>query len=297
MISLIELNEQNQPSNSKNSIITKAIKEKIPLTFYYTGPKTPKKESVKPGYRIKGESVALGLSKKGNLIVRMYVKPPSTSKKGFDKHGWRTFMVSRMSQLKLQDNESFDLNRPLYKEGDDNSMTVTYVKSDSDSQVKKEPNNIEKTQQPQSKIADKEPTPTKLSLNTINKDIENSVNKEPTALPIPKKEIKPTSDPNTEIIINTELNKLVKTNNNTKEININDLENIKKQIYRLKEKNWRDEQLKLNKTSNTGEGTRRRLSNETNLDIENILSKNNIQITNDENLNENLKRIKTLIFY
>jgi hypothetical protein len=65
----------------------------------------------------------------------------------------------------------------------------------------------------------------------------------------------------------------------------------------LKEKNWRDEQLKLNKTSNTGEGTRRRLSNETNLDIENILSKNNIQITNSENLNEDLKRIKTLIFY
>jgi hypothetical protein len=86
-------------------------------------------------------------------------------------------------------------------------------------------------------------------------------------------------------------------NDNKKQVTISDLEKIKKQIFRIKERNWREEQLKLNKTSNTGEGTRRRLSNEASNEIDNILNKNNIEIINDLNINEDIIRIKTLILY
>lgn len=300
MISLINLYEQSQPSNSKTAIITNAIKDKKPLTFFYTGPRSPKKDSVKPGYRIKGESVALGLSKRGNLIVRMFVKPPSASKRGFKKHGWRTFIVDRMSQLKLHDDETFELNRPLYKEGDDNSMTVTYVKSDNNisepkptTQVKPTPvNQTEPT--PTQQVEPQPTTDNQPSTDNQPKEIDKEVDNN---LPEPPKQTKPLSNPNLENDINLEIKKYVKDNENKKQVSVSDLEKIKKQIYTIKERNWRQEQLKLNKTSNTGEGTRRRLSNEASNEIDNILNKNNIEIINDLNINEDIIRIKTLMLY
>ena len=39
-------------------------------------------------------------------------------------------MVSRMSSLRILNDETFDTKRPQYKEGDDDLMTVTYVTSD-----------------------------------------------------------------------------------------------------------------------------------------------------------------------
>jgi hypothetical protein len=47
--------------------------------------------------------VAMGLSKKGNMIVRAWVEPPSRSKTGFEKGHWRTFMVARMNQIEIFD--------------------------------------------------------------------------------------------------------------------------------------------------------------------------------------------------
>ena len=123
------LEEQNILKTSKTKPIVDAIKNRNKISFFYTGPKKPAKDSVKQGNRIDAEAVALGLSKRGNLVVRAYVQPPSVSKKGFDKTGWRTFMVSRMGNLKVSD-EKFDQKRPDYKEGDDKSMTVTYVTTD-----------------------------------------------------------------------------------------------------------------------------------------------------------------------
>ena len=131
------INEQSILKTTKTKPIVDAIKNRVPVSFMYIGPRKPKKESVKPGNRIKAEIVALGLSKKGNLIARAYVQPPSVSKKGFDKHGWRTFMVSRMSNVKVHDGETFDNKRPQYNPGEDKSMTVTYVTSDWTTKPKK----------------------------------------------------------------------------------------------------------------------------------------------------------------
>jgi hypothetical protein len=106
--------------------LSTAIKKRNPVSFFYNGPRG----KVQAGRRIKAELVALGLSKKGNMIVRAWVEPPSRSKTGFQKGNWRTFIVSRMSQIEIFDQETFDVKRPGYKEGDDNSMSVTYVTSD-----------------------------------------------------------------------------------------------------------------------------------------------------------------------
>lgn len=119
-----------QPSfDAKSKPLVNAIKNRNPVTFYYSGPRNPKKDSVVAGGRFRAEIVAMGLSKKGNLIVRAWVEPPSRTKTGFNKGNWRTFIVNRMSSITVFDDKTFDVKRPGYKEGDDKSMTVTYVKS------------------------------------------------------------------------------------------------------------------------------------------------------------------------
>ena len=105
-----------------------AVKNRKKISFYYSGPNRGK-DSVKAGNRIDAEGVAIGLTKRGNMAVRAYVEPPSVSKKGFGKTGWRTFLLSRMRNVKVSD-ETFDSKRPDYKEGTDGSFTVTYVTSD-----------------------------------------------------------------------------------------------------------------------------------------------------------------------
>jgi hypothetical protein len=123
------LEEQLVLKTTRTKPIVDAIKNRKKITFYYSGPRKPKKNSVKAGYRVKAEVVALGLSKRGNLVMRAYVEAPSVSKKGFSEHGWRTFMLSRMSRTEITD-EVFNEKRPGYKEGDDNGLSVTYVTTD-----------------------------------------------------------------------------------------------------------------------------------------------------------------------
>jgi hypothetical protein len=183
---LIVLQEQNVLKTTKTKPIVDAIKNRKKVSFYYSGPRKPKRDSVKPGKRIDAEAVALGLSKKGNLIMRAYIQSPSVSKKGFDKTGWRTFMLSRMSDVQISD-ETFDSKRPQYKEGDDNSMSVTYVTSDWTKQpkVKKEKKPTEPTPQPVS--AEPSPQPEKPTTTVVKPEVK------PQELPQPKPEEKPTS--------------------------------------------------------------------------------------------------------
>ncbi len=178
------LEEQNILKTTRTKPIVDAIKNRKKITFYYSGPRRPKKDSVKPGYRIKAEAVALGLSKKGNLVLRAYVQPPSTSKKGFGKHGWRTFMLSRMSGTKITD-EIFNEKRPGYKEGDDNGLSVTYVTTDwtSNPQIK-----------PKEKIT-KQPTTTKPIVKPEVKIDTQKPEPKPEELPQPKPENKPEKTP------------------------------------------------------------------------------------------------------
>jgi hypothetical protein len=112
-------------TGSKNERLTRAIKNRIPVSFYYNGPKG----KVLSGRRIKAEFVAIGLTKKGNLVARGWVQPPSVSKRGFEKHGWRLFMLSRMSGIQIYEDETFNVKRPKLNPDGDKSLSVVYVTS------------------------------------------------------------------------------------------------------------------------------------------------------------------------
>jgi hypothetical protein len=184
------IEEQSILKTTKTKPIVDAIKNRKKITFYYSGPRKPKKDSVKPGYRVKAEVVALGLSKKGNLVMRAYVQPPSTSKKGFAKHGWRTFMLSRMSGTNVTD-EIFNEKRPGYKEGDDNGLSVTYVTTDWTKQPK-----TKKVEKPQPKVEPKTTVKPPIEKPDIKAEKPQpqvkTTEPKPTELPQPKPEVKPT---------------------------------------------------------------------------------------------------------
>ena len=163
------LEEQNDLvlKTTKNKPLADAITNRHPITFYYTGPRKPKKTNVKAGYRVKAEAVALGSNKKGNLVVRAWIDNPSKSKRGTPSnvgnekanYGWRTFLVSRMSAIDVLKNETFDVPREKFNGGgDDKSMSVTYVSTDF-SPKQKEPKTKE---EPKSTAPKAQPTkPTK----------------------------------------------------------------------------------------------------------------------------------------
>ena len=131
---------------------------------------------------------------------------PSTSKKGFKKHGWRTFLVSRMSDIQINTDEVFDIKRPSYKEGDDRSFSVTYAKTDwgvkSNPKPVQKPTELPKTeptpvQEPTTKV---EPAKTELPQpkpveKPQTEPTPQAEKPEPEELPQPKPEEKPSENP------------------------------------------------------------------------------------------------------
>ncbi len=170
------IGEQSEPRlASRPKSIANAIKKRHPVSFFYNGPRG----KVQPGRRVKAEMVALGLSKKGKMIVRAWVQPPSRSKTGFEKNNWRTFILSRMSQIEIFDQETFDQKRPGYKEGDDNSMSVTYVTSD-----------WSPTPEPQV-----EPTPQSEPQSEPQTEPQTDTQTDPQPEPQPEPQVEPQSEP------------------------------------------------------------------------------------------------------
>lgn len=176
------LEEQNILKTTKTKPIVDAIKNRKKVDFYYSGPRKGR-DSVKQGKRESAELVAIGLSKRGNLIVRAYVDTPSVSKKGFEKTNWRTFMVSRMSDVKIS-NEKFDQKRPDYEEGADKSMSVTYVTSDWTNKPEVKKSRI---------IKPAKTTPSEPTVEPTLEPTTDVTTQEPktTELPQPKPEVKP----------------------------------------------------------------------------------------------------------
>jgi hypothetical protein len=167
------IEEANIPAlrTTQTKPIVDAIKSRNRITFYYTGPRKPQKTSVKPGYRVKAEPVAIGLNKKGNLVLRAWIDNPSQSKRGTPSnvgnekanYGWRTFRINRMSAIQVLKKEIFNQPREKYNGGgDDKSMTVTYVKA----KFGTEP------EQPQPKVTPTKKAPT---VNKQTKDIDKQI--------------------------------------------------------------------------------------------------------------------------
>jgi hypothetical protein len=183
--------------------IVDAIKNRRKISFFYSGPRKPSKDSVKSGKRINAEPVAIGLSKKGNLIIRAWVDAPSVSKKGFNKTKWRTFILGRASNIEIKD-ETFNEKRPGYKEGDDKSMSVTYVTTDwsKKPRIKKYEKPFKTPQEKpkiEPKVKQQEP-PKKDELPQPKPEVKpQSIEPEPEIkqdeIPQPKPEEKPTENP------------------------------------------------------------------------------------------------------
>ena len=282
--------EQVLPTNlkgKKTQTLVDAITKRHPVTFYYTGPRTPEKDRVKPGTRIRAEIVAMGLSKKGNPIVRAFVQEPSTSKTGFSENNWRTFIINRMSNITVLNNETFDNKRPNYKDGDESSsgpMAVTYVTSDWTKTT--EPSAIEK------------PVPT--TEPTVEPETEPTV--EPENLPQPKLNDKPDPLPDFEKIdftsdVFTQLKSKIKDVNGVKTIGTQDYLNSVTDLYKKKEAEWVKKQREIGKNLKPGTGTRKRFEYTSNLELSNLLKNNNIKVSNtvEQPLQENINRIKSLM--
>jgi hypothetical protein len=285
------IREQEVPKGKKSNTLVNAITNRNPITFYYTGPKEGK-DSVKSGVRVRAEAVAMGLSKGGNVIIRAYVQPPSVSKKGYSKTNWRTYRVDRMSNLKIQQDETFDVTRPGYKQGaesDKGPMIKTYVTTNW-------------TETPEVK---KQETPPPTATPQPKPTVKPS--KEP--LPQPKTDEKPSAVPQEQPkdFSGEVFNKLqgnAKDVNGEKVVTTQDFENASTELYKMKEKEWIDSQKQIGKNINAGEGTRRRFEMSSKSELSNLLSKNNIKVSDEVNnevedttdLQESIKRIKTLMF-
>jgi hypothetical protein len=183
-ILLTIINEQNLPilKTTGNKPVVDAIKNRKKITFWYSGPRKPKKTSVKSGYRVKVEPVAIGLNKKGKLIIRAWVDVPSTTKTGFGKGHWRTFILSRTNNIQVTD-EIFNEKRPGYNSEGDGSMTVVYAKTDFDKTIKPSKKQVKPKVEPTVKKTEPEPS---------------KVEPQKQELPQPKPEVKPEENPEEE---------------------------------------------------------------------------------------------------
>ena len=274
------IEEQSILKTTKTKPIVDAIKNRKKISFYYSGPRKPKKDSVKAGYRVKAEAVALGLSKKGNLVMRAYVQPPSTSKKGFAKHGWRTFMLNRMSGTNVTD-EIFNEKRPGYKEGDDNGLSVTYVTTDWTNKPEIKKPRIVKQKPSTEPTKQVEPPVEKPSVKG-EKPATKVEPIEPSNLPEPKPEKTPNLTP--------------------QDTTGQDIKDKEKELYDKKKSDWVNKQKEIGGNIKPGQGTRERFKKEVEKELpqpkpEEKPSVNPADVEDDKNLQENIKRIKSLMLF
>ena len=164
------------------------------------------------------------------MVVRAWVDQPSKSKTGFQKGNWRTFMVGRMNQVEIYDEETFDQKREGYKEGDDKSMSVTYVTSDWSSTpepqtqepVQREP----QTQEPEVEPIQREPQTQEPDVEPIQREPEVEPTQQRTSTDLPEPE--PNNTPSIEPPI-------VDDNDDDEDQEDNNYDNLNESINRIKE--------------------------------------------------------------
>jgi hypothetical protein len=265
------------PVGSKRERLLRAIKSRNPVSFYYNGPR----EEVLAGRRIKSELVAMGVTKKGNLVVRGWVQPPSVSKKGFGDHGWRLFILDRMSGIQIYEDETFDAKRPGLNQDGDKSLDVVYATSDWGV--------IQKPEKPKP-----QPTPTR------EPEPQPTQPKVEPELPQPKPEDKPSATPQPEVNFASQVYDELKTKvqdvDGQKQLSPNDFSVALDSLRKRKISDWSNRQREIGKNTTPGEGTRRRIEKDAEIELYNELKKDNVVVAQTP-LQESISRIKTLIFF
>jgi hypothetical protein len=268
--------------DTKLSVLRKAIGERLPISIYYSGPP----DEVREGQRIDIEPIVLGTNKRsGNLVIWAYVFK-GISKKGIPN--WKMFRVDRIKSAKFS-----EIGATQFKVED----LPGYVKGKAPSMMKSlssveifSPYWFEDDER--FKGGKREYTPQWPEV-------------QPTSAPVP-----PTA-PNAPIAktgisskealnrIYADLAPQIQTVNGQRSITRKDYEMAVNNLYHSKEEEFKVYQRAISGNERPGEGTRKRFQNTSRADIDKLLAKDNINISdNPEQLAEGRRihsRIKRLI--
>ena len=278
--------------DSKLMTLRKAITDKLPVSIYYSGPPG----EVLSGQRIDILPIVLGTkADSGNLVIWAFTFK-GVSKKGLP--GWKMFRVDRIKSIKLNSKlSSFDLDKlPGYIEG----KAPDAMKSLSSVEVyspywKEKPEEIP---------TPTEPTPEKPEeperIPTLEPTIPTQP-EEPEEIPTPT-EPGPVEEPDSSPMkyrrdVQKTLQTKIKDINGSKIISQQDYDEAINNLRKRKEDEWRTYQKMITGNVRPGEGTRKRFDNTSQMDVDHVLSKNNISVSNEtpEPLAEAFKRFKVLI--
>lgn len=262
--------------DGKLEVIRKAIGERIPMSIYYRGPA----DEVREGQRIDIEPIILGKhAKSGNLVLWAYVFK-GISKKGLP--GWKMFRIDRINSAKLNfDVKNFKLgNLPGYVKG----KAPSAMKSLSSVEIFS-PYWFEDDER----------------FTAMPKQFPPKPTVPPEAPPEERAIEKPTGVSSKEALgrIYNNLNTKARDVNGQRLISKSDYENAVKDLYRSKEDEFKVYQRAISGNERPGEGTRKRFTDTSKKEIDNLLAKDNIQLfDNPEQLAEAHKiklRFKRLI--
>jgi len=213
-------------------------------------------------------------------------------------------MLSRMSGIQIYEDETFNVKRPKLNPDGDKSLSVVYVTSKwgeipelpQPTEPEVEPIEPEDTMEPEVEPTEPEDT---MEPEVEPTEPEDTMEPEP-ELPSPKPKEKPPITPEPEIDFASEvydgLKNKIQDIDGQKRITPDDFNFAMDNLRRKKTKDWAMRKKEMGDNSNPGEGTRRKIEKDSEIELFNILKKNNV-IIGTSPLQESIKRIKTLIFF
>jgi hypothetical protein len=270
--------------DNKLEVLRKAISERLPISIYYSGPS----DEVREGQRIDIEPIVLGThAKSGNLVVWAYVFK-GISKRGLP--GWKMFRIDRIKSAKYNNlgATNFKLeDLPGYQKGKApsamKSLSSVEIFSpywfEDDERFKAGPREYPPEWpevQPKPAVAP------------------------PAAPPVAPPIEKPTVSSKDALgRIYKDLQPQIRNINGQKTISQKDYDSALNNLYHSKEDEFKVYQRAISGNERPGSGTRKRFADTSKADIDNLFSKENIQISNNpEQLAEGHRiqsRIKRLI--
>jgi hypothetical protein len=267
------------------STLRQSITERKPITIDYSGPI----DEVLPGKRIDIEPIVLGKNaKSGNLVIWAYVFS-GVSKKGIPN--WKMFRVDRIQNVEFNPNiDPFSLtDLPGYEKGKApnamKSLSSVEVYSPywyGDQQKQSPEIQPQPEQQPKQEPQPQETPPTEPIAPEVQPPVEE-----------------PDMDTqNQSQDVYNMLGDKITDVNGRKSISSQDYNNALNDLYHRKEGEWKDYQRSVGANFRPGEGIRTRFNRTSKQELDDLLSKNNVEISDiniPNNLSEMFRRFKVLI--
>ena len=259
---------------NKLEVLRKAISERIPISIYYSGPPN----EVREGQRIDIEPIVLGThAKSGNLVIWAFVFK-GVSKRGLP--GWKMFRVDRIKSAKYNNlgATNFKLGElPGYEKG----KAPSAMKSLSSVEIFSPYWFDDKKDYTPSYVPPKEPEVKKPE-------------------PRPKKPLPPPQEvgytpKSASGKVYNELRPKIRDINGQRVISQKDYDETLNNLSHRKEDQFKVYQRQVSGNERPGEGTRSRFNQEAKSELDNLLSKDNIQISDDPEVMAEGYRIQSRI--